>query len=282
MEFVSDADTEKQDYLTLDLGQFQIMGRSIAGVETVLAIPQWNLCFDTGRTPSFAFPRGVLALSHWHLDHAGGLPAYLGLRHLNSLDELTILMPPEKLEEAKEFLELLRQISESELRYNLGDAVQAVPLKSGLSIESLPSFHCTPSQGYLVRKSHKWLKDQYVGKSSEEIVAAKQAGESVDTIVQEPMLAFSGDSKAEFLGTEARKAQILIMECSFFGDTSTLEKVHEFGHAHIVDWVPYLEGIESEKIIMIHTSQRFSKSEIEASCREHLSASILDRLVVFR
>ncbi len=282
MEFVSDTESKHSPYLDLTLDQFQLIGRSVAGIETVLAIPQWGLCFDVGRSPDFAFAQRHLALTHWHLDHAGGLAVYLGLRHLNSLPELKIILPREKVEETRDFLKQLRSLSDSELRYEVVAADGAVPLKNNLQLKGIPTFHCVPSSGYLVESVKHHLKPEFDGKATEEIVTAKSAGQEVNESVVEALLAFSGDSTGEFLETDAVKAKYLVMECSFFGDSSNYDKIHAYGHTHIIDWQNHADRIESERIIMIHTSLRYSKKDIETSCKKSLPKDLLDRLIVLR
>ncbi len=282
MHFASDETYAHPPYLQITLDQFQLIGRSIAGIETVLCIPQWNLCFDAGRSPDFAFAQNYLALTHWHLDHAGGIAYYLGLRHLNGLEPLNIIMPRAKIDQAAEYLHRLRQLSESELDYQLCAAEEDLPLPHHRVLKGTENFHCTPSTGYLVELTKHHLKEEFQGKSADEIVSAKQNGIAVEDEVSELVLAVSGDSKGEFLETEAVKAKHLIMECSFFGDTSNYEKIRAYGHTHIADWKRYADKIASPHVIMSHTSQRYSRQEIEASCRKYLPKDLQDRLIVLR
>lgn len=282
MEFTSDNKSKHEPYLELTLDQFQILGRSIAGIETVLAIPQWNVCFDVGRAPDFAFSQDHLALTHWHLDHAGGVAFYLGLRHLNSLKPLKLIVPQEKVEETAGYIQYLRKLSESELKCDVVPAAENVLLKRDLMIRGIPSYHSIPSSGYLIEQRKRHLKPAFRGQSSAEILEAKQAGRDVEEEQVDLLFALSGDTKAEFFETEAVKAKYLVMECSFFGDDSNYQKIRDYGHTHILDWKKYADRIASECIIMTHTSQRYSKKEVAAACRKNLPKDLLDRLIVFR
>lgn len=282
MHFASDYKSNYDPYLTLPLDQFQIIGRCVSGVESILAIPQFNLCLDAGRAPDFAFSQDYLALTHWHLDHAGGLAFYLGLRHLNSLGVLKIIMPEEKIEEAGEYLSILKTLSESELKYEIVAAKGTIKLKNRIALKAIPVFHPIASCGYMIEMKKHHLKDEFRGKPEQAIIEAKKAGVQVDQEVIEATLTFSGDTKAEFFETEAIRAKYLIMECSFFGDGSNYEKIRAYGHTHIIDWQRYADRIECEKVIMIHTSQRYSKKDIEVSCRRYLPKELIERLIVFR
>jgi ribonuclease Z len=270
------------DYLELKFPQFQIIGRSIAGVETVFAMPQFNLLFDVGRAPHFSSHQDVLALTHWHMDHAGGVAFYLGLRCLTSSKPAKIVVPQATYKKAKEYLEALVKVSDSQITYELLSAEEIIPIKNAMSLKSLPSSHCIDSTGYGVVEHKHRLKKEYEGLSAIELVKLKEQGKNVNEHYDELLLAFSGDSRVEFLDSEASSAQVLMMECSFFGDDSNKEKVHLYGHTHIQDWVEYAEKIESETVIMTHTSQRYTKKEVEAECLKKLPKSLTDRLVIFR
>lgn len=269
-------------YLSVDCGDFRVTGRSLAGVETVFAVPQLNVTFDTGRAPGFAIARDVLALTHFHLDHAGGLAFYLGLRCLNGLKPLKIVAPAAKLPEASSYLESLLKLSESELSYELLPAEEPLVLKKNMVLTRLPSFHCAPATGYVVRETRKRLKAGYAGLSAEEIRAAKMRGEKIEEESAVPVLAVSGDTTGEFLLGEAAKARVLLMECTFFGDGDDGAKIRAYGHTHIRDWTQAAERISSETVVMTHTSQRYSREEVGAFCRKNLPESLLRRLVIFR
>lgn len=269
-------------YLSVDCGDFRVTGRSLAGVETVFSVPQLNVTFDTGRAPGFAYARDILALTHFHLDHAGGLPFYLGLRCLNGLKPLKIVMPAEKIGDASRYLESLLKVSESDLRYELIPASVSVALKKNFTLSARPSFHCVPSTGYVVNETRKRLKREYVGLSGDEIRDLKARGVDIDDEAVIPILAFSGDSTAEFLAGDVLRARVLLMECTFFGDDDDYEKIRAYGHTHIRDWVELAERIESDIVVMTHTSLRHSREEVAAVCRNKLPESLLRRLVIFR
>lgn len=273
---------EIEGYRTLKLSGFEIIGRSIAGVETVLSIPQWHVSFDTGRAPAFAFARDVLALTHCHLDHAGGLPGYLGLRALQGMQPLKIVVPPQKVQAVSDYLKALEVLSETRIVYEILVADKPIELCRGLTLRAVPSFHCVASQGYVVEEEKKQLRPEFKGKTQAEIVAAKAAGIQINDYVCEVRLAVSGDTRGEFLATQAAGAEVLVMECSFFDDGESYEAIRRFGHTHILDWRRHADKVTAKTVVMIHTSLRFEPAEIVAACQKHLPESILKRLIIFR
>ncbi|MCP5464298.1 MAG: hypothetical protein H7A33_04650 [Deltaproteobacteria bacterium] len=274
-------DKEPKD-IKLDFGDFQLLGHSIAGIETVYSVPQFDLTLDTGCAPHYAISNKHLALSHWHLDHAGGLTAILGLRKIYNQGELRIIVPDEKVEQTIEFLNLLKRISESGLEFSVHPASATHSLKPDLKMTGIPAKHCTTASGYLVTREKHKLKPKFQGFSHDEILHLKNQKIAITDEKREPLLAYSGDSEIDFVHTEARLAKILIMECSFFADDADFAKIKNYGHAHINDWVKVQDLIESEHIIMTHTSQRHSLKEIRAICERKLSSQFFKKLILFR
>jgi len=62
------------------IGNLEFLGYSVAGEETVIAIPELDVCFDIGRAPREAVHTGNVCLSHGHMDHAAGLAYYFSQR----------------------------------------------------------------------------------------------------------------------------------------------------------------------------------------------------------
>ena len=63
-----------------DLGGISIVGFSLAGEETVVAAPEYNVCFDVGRAPREIISIDNICLTHGHMDHAAGVAYYLSQR----------------------------------------------------------------------------------------------------------------------------------------------------------------------------------------------------------
>lgn len=273
---------EIDTYLELGFDQFKITGRSIAGVETVYSIPQFDLTLDIGRAPHFAFSNNHLALSHWHLDHAGGVAFYLGLRNLNALGAAKIIVPPAKRQQVESYLLELKRVSEVGIRYEVVSADTRIPLKRNLFLEARPAYHSTDTTGYVVIARRHHLKSEFRGKPPEEIIKAKRKGIEVTEEEEEMLLAYSGDSRIGFLDSDVLEARVLLMECSFFFEEADSQKIRDYGHTHIKEWARYADKIVSPTVIMTHTSQRYSVKEIEKQCRKYLPRDLLERLVIFR
>lgn len=274
---------ETEDYLTDQLGQITLIGKSIAGVETVFAIPQFGLVFDTGRAPPFSWHHDTVALTHWHLDHSGGLATILGMRCLHSLKSLNLVVPSGRYEESLRYFDSLKKITESRIQCTIVPASDEYQLSRNLRLRALPASHCIENTGYAVYSSRKKLKPEYRNASEHELVKLKASGIDVNASHNDVLLAFSGDACGEFmLHEDVQRARVLIMECSFFGEDQEYEKCRHYGHTHILDWMRHADKLCCETIIMSHTSLRYSKAEIEEVCRNKLPKSVLERLVIWR
>ena len=56
-----------------EVGDIELEGLSLGGLETTIALPKWDVCFDIGRCPPFAVRRSTVLVTHAHLDHTGAL-----------------------------------------------------------------------------------------------------------------------------------------------------------------------------------------------------------------
>jgi ribonuclease BN (tRNA processing enzyme) len=82
-----------QRFARLPLGQIHLIGYSVAGEETIVQVPELNVCFDIGRCPYFALTSDIICLTHGHMDHVAGLPYYLSQRAFQGMKPGTILLP---------------------------------------------------------------------------------------------------------------------------------------------------------------------------------------------
>ena len=58
----------------------RILGFSLAGEETVVAAPEYDVCFDVGRAPREVISIDNICLTHGHMDHAAGIAYYFSQR----------------------------------------------------------------------------------------------------------------------------------------------------------------------------------------------------------
>ena len=77
----------------IKIDDLEIIGYSVAGEETVVAVPQLDVCFDVGKAPDQIIPINNILLTHGHMDHAAGIAYYLSQRNFCGISPGTILAP---------------------------------------------------------------------------------------------------------------------------------------------------------------------------------------------
>src|SRR5947207_5910511 len=105
--------------------QFSLIGYSVAGEETVVQVPELNVCFDIGRAPYFALTSDFICISHSHMDHLAGLGYYLSQRSFQGMKPGTVLVPRELERPVDALLRCWRDVERQGTPYKL------VPLMAG-------------------------------------------------------------------------------------------------------------------------------------------------------
>ena len=92
----------------------------------------------------------------------------------------------------------------------------------------------TSKMGATVHLHKKKLKDEFLGKSADEIIELRKNGVEVTREVYEPQLSFMGDCLGESLleNPDVFKSKVLITECTFL-DKDEEQMAHKKGHTHL-------------------------------------------------
>src|SRR5580693_10568941 len=108
-----------QKFAKLGVGQIHVIGYSVAGEETLVQIPELNVCFDIGRSPYFALTSDIVCITHGHMDHIAGLPYYLSQRYFQGMKPGMILLPRELEAPVDAMLRTWRNIERQNTPYTL-------------------------------------------------------------------------------------------------------------------------------------------------------------------
>ena len=88
----------------IKIGDLEIIGYSVAGEETVVAIPQLDVCFDVGKAPDQIISINHVLLTHGHMDHSAGIAYYLSQRNFCGQSPGTVLAPENLLAPIKQII----------------------------------------------------------------------------------------------------------------------------------------------------------------------------------
>jgi len=265
------------------IDDLDIIGYSIAGEETVVAVPQLDVCFDIGKAPDQVIPINNVLLTHGHMDHAAGIAYYLSQRNFCGISPGTILAPKNLLEPMKKIIDAWGRLDGNKIPANL---VGVVPgdeyrIKPNLFARVFPTKHSRGSVGYTVIEKRKKLKTEYIGLAGPQLVELKKKGIEIDYPVELPIVTYFGDTQyVDFSQLDyIVESKILIAECTFYIDEHT-DRAQAGKHMHINEFAGLIEKLENEHIIITHTTQRTAIHQIRKILKEALSQEKYKRMIL--
>jgi ribonuclease Z len=248
-----------QRFARLRFGSLHVIGYSVAGEETVVQVPELNVCFDIGRSPYFALTSDYVCITHSHMDHLAGLGYYLSQRSFQGMKPGTILLPREIAAPVDALLRCWRDVERQGTPYTLVPMApgQLHEVRRDFGIRAFGTHHGGASLGYCVISIREKLKPEYAGTPGPELARLRKSGVEIQYRVEVPMVAFLGDTTAGpvFDEPDVQNAKILITECTFF-DSEHRSKAKAGKHLHVDALAELLPQLKNENIVIVHVSRR--------------------------
>lgn len=263
----------------------KLHGLSLSGIRTAIAMPELSFSFDVAQGYPYLLNLKRFFLSHGHLDHASGVPYIISQKAMNSQEAGKFYMPFSLIEPLDQIMKLWEKIEGHQYSYEfIGvKADDEIVLNDQFFMKVFPTTHRIESFGYTLFENHKKLKPELQGLSREEIIEHKKHGKEVNEITRTPLISFTGDTQIEFLNSRPwiRDSKVLLVEATYLDERKTIEEARKWGHTHLDEIIPELDTINSEKIILIHLSSRYSDHEAKKIISERIPKAHQHRVEIF-
>jgi len=268
----------------IKIDDLEIIGYSVAGEETVVAIPQLDVCFDVGKAPDQIIPINHILLTHGHMDHSAGIAYYLSQRNFCGQSPGTVLAPENLLAPIKQIIGASARLDGNQIPAKLVGvkAADEYQIKPNLITRVFPTKHSSGSVGYSIIEKRKKLKSEYLRLTGPQIVELKKQGIEIDYPVEIPIVTYIGDTQyVDFSQLEyIAKSRILIAECTFYEDEHA-GRAEAGRHMHVTEFAELLKKLQNEHIIITHTTQRTPIQEIRKILKETVPPDKFEKVILF-
>ena len=265
----------------LDMGSFTLAGYSIAGEESVIVAPELDCCFDIGKCPREALTVNNVLLSHGHMDHVAGIPYYFAQRDFQGIAGGRALVPAGLVGPLEELMVAWGRVEGHVPPHEFVGVAAGDdhPIRRGLIARAFATNHVRGSLGFsLIDVRHK-LKDEFVGLTGPQIVERKNRGVEITRRVEVPLAAYLCDTgPADYARLpHVANASALLIECTFFDDDH-IDRARAGRHLHVSQLPGVLEGMNNERIVIIHVTRRTNMASAKRALQRTLPKDILSRI----
>ncbi|HWM85862.1 MAG TPA: MBL fold metallo-hydrolase [Kofleriaceae bacterium] len=265
---------------------FTIRGVSLGGIYTSLHVPELDSVFDVGWPLRSAASARHLFLSHGHVDHAGGLSTFLGIRALfGNPRPLRVFVPAEIAQHLVDALAALSRMQRYDLPVDLVpmNPGEEVALRGDLSVRAFRTYHPVPSLGYVIVRRVAKLLPELSGRPRQEIAERKRNGEPITYPVDRLELAYATDTLAVVLDREPAllECRVLVLESTFLDERKSLADARAGCHIHLDELIERAHLFRNEAVVLMHFSQLYRPGEVREILDRRLPQSLRDRVIAF-
>lgn len=263
------------------VGGHALVGYSLAGEETVIGLPELNVCFDVGRAPREIIPIDNLCISHGHMDHAAGVAYYLSQRGFIGAGAGRVIIHRDQAVNIQRLMAVWADIEGHPAPGHIEAVLpgEDVKIRRDLLIRPFAVDHAASALGFSVVESRHKLKAEHAGKSGQQLVALKKQGIEIEDWIEVPLVTYCGDTAVgDFLDLPCvRQAGVLLIECTFF-DREHLHRARVGRHIHVTDIREILGRIECPHVVITHVTRRTDPRRAREIIKDAVDPADVDRI----
>jgi ribonuclease Z len=262
---------------------FRVEGLSIAGEESCVHLPEFDVAFDIGLCPRAALSSNYVALTHGHMDHAAALSYYFSQRSFQGMGAGTVLCPKPLAMPIHRLMEAWVDIEQQRTPYHViaMEPDEEQEIKNNHYLRAFETVHTVPSLGYTLVEKRSKLQEQYAGLPQEKLVELKQQGTDITQTLKIPLICYTGDTAwgKHFDRDDVLNAKVLITECTFI-EPGHRKRAGIGKHLHIEHIVDLLERSTAEAVILTHLSRRTHIGMVRQALARHIPDEHRHRVLV--
>lgn len=261
------------------------VGVSLAGIRTSIAMPVLSLAFDVAQGFPYLFNLNHFFITHGHLDHAAGIPYLISQKSMSAHKQPTFFMPQSMVEPLTRVMKAWAEIEKYEYPHRFVGVTgnEIFEINKSYFVRPFKTVHRVDSFGYTVFHRKTKLKPEFVGLSQEELRRVRESGKDIIHQIETPLVSFTGDTQIEFLESAPwiQKSKILFLEATYLDDDKSVESARAWGHTHLDEIIPILPQLECEKIVLIHSSARYSMQDARDLLKKKIPIEYQEKVILF-
>jgi ribonuclease Z len=262
---------------------FRIQGISIAGEQSVVQIPELDLCFDLGVCPRTMLSSNYVALTHGHMDHSAGLAYYFSQRNFQGMEGGTVICHRQLEQPIHNIMKAWVQLEAQKTPFKTIalEHEGQVEIKNNYFLRAFATNHTVPSLGYVVVEKRSKLKEEFSNLPQEKLIELKKKGKQITHTLEIPLVCYTGDTMwgDHFDRPDVLNSKILITECTFI-EPDHRQRAGVGKHLHLDNIVELLGKCSSEAVILTHLSRRTHIAAVRKALDEAISPADQERVLI--
>lgn len=263
------------------VGEIRILGFSLAGEESVVAAPEYNVCFDVGRAPREVISIDNVCLTHGHMDHAAGVAYYFSQRNFVGNSPGRVIVHRSLAQPIQKLMDIWSDIEGHPSPCDVCgvEPLEDVSIRRDLLVRPFMANHTGNSLGFTLIEARHKLKPEFHGKTGPQLVALKRDGVAIEDHVEVPLLTYTGDTaigrwlQHDFVQSSA----VVVLECTFF-DRDHVTRARAGRHIHVHDLPQVMEAMPTAQVLLCHLTRRTDLRQAKRILETTLKSDDLARI----